>query len=81
MSANTQLVKAAAARVVAVDAPAPPTGIINRIEAALQRIENGHGIRRIPADPTDPDLVLAECKAFFEGRTPPFWVKAEGGAA
>ncbi len=55
-------------------AAAAPVGIIDRLEAALKRIENGHSIRRIPADPTDPDLVLAECKAYFQGRPAPFWV-------
>jgi hypothetical protein len=56
--------------------PAGPVGIVDRIASALKRIEDGYCIRRIPADPTDPDLVLAECKALLEGRWPPFWIKS-----
>lgn len=33
-----------------------------RIESALDRIKNGNGQMRIPADPTDPDLVLVACQ-------------------
>ena len=33
-----------------------------RIDAAIARIASGHSPMRIPADPTDPDLVLAECQ-------------------
>lgn len=58
-----------------------PAGILEHIEAALKRIENGHGLRRIPADPTDVDLVLAECRAFFEGAWPPFWLEKKTGEA
>jgi hypothetical protein len=54
---------------------AVPEGIVSRIEAAMQRIQDGHGLRRIPADPTDVDLVLAECRAVFTGKWPPFWIK------
>lgn len=75
VSRKAEKVDTSAAPKAAKADPAP--GIVARLEAALRRIEDGHSIRRIPADPTDPDLVLAECKAFFEGCPPPFWVKAE----
>ncbi|MDX4957866.1 hypothetical protein [Delftia acidovorans] len=51
-----------------------PAGLLDRVKSALERIENNHCIRRIPADPTDPDLVLAEVRYLLEGKTPPFWV-------
>ena len=51
-----------------------PAGLLERVKSALERIENNHCIRRIPADPTDPDLVLAEVRYLLEGKTPPFWV-------
>lgn len=54
-----------------------PAGLAHRVEAALQRIEAGSCIRRIPADPTDPDLVLAEVKALINAGRPPFWLKPE----
>lgn len=37
-----------------------------RIDAAIKRITDGHGSMRVPADPNDPDLVLADCKAMLE---------------
>lgn len=55
---------------------AVPEGLIERIVAAERRIEDGHCPRRIPADPTDVDLVLAEVRHFLEGRPAPFWVPA-----
>lgn len=54
-----------------------PDGLIDRIKAAEQRIDDGHAPRRIPADPTDVDLVLAEVRLFLEGKAPPFWVPAQ----
>ena len=33
-----------------------------RIEAAIDRITDGRAPMRIPADPTDADLVLAACR-------------------
>jgi hypothetical protein len=51
-----------------------PAGLIERIKAAEQRIQDGHAPRRIPADPTDVDLVLAEVRYLLEGKQPPFWV-------
>jgi hypothetical protein len=33
-----------------------------RIDAAIKRITSGHGAMRIPAEDTDPDLVLMECR-------------------
>lgn len=53
-----------------------PDGLLDRIESAIKRITDNHAPRRIPADPTDVDLVLAECIAFLEGRWPPFWIDA-----
>lgn len=52
-----------------------PAGLLERVKAAEQRIRDGHGSMRVPADPTDPDLVLAEVAALIEGRTPPFWLR------
>ncbi len=52
-----------------------PDGLIDRIKAAEQRIQDGHALRRIPADPTDVDLVLAEVRYLLEGKQPPFWIK------
>jgi hypothetical protein len=52
-----------------------PAGLIDRIKAAEQRIQDGHAPRRIPADPTDVDLVLAEVRYLLEGKQPPFWIK------
>jgi hypothetical protein len=49
-------------------------GLLDRIESAMKRIEDGHGLRRIPADPTDVDLVLAECRDYITGKAPPFWL-------
>lgn len=37
--------------------------IEDRIRAAISRITSGHGCMRIPAEETDPDLVLADCLA------------------
>ena len=51
-----------------------PAGLIERIKSAEQRIQDGHAPRRIPADPTDVDLVLAEVRYLLEGKQPPFWV-------
>jgi hypothetical protein len=51
-----------------------PAGLIERIKAAEQRIQDGHAPRRIPADPTDVDLVLAEVRYLLESKQPPFWV-------
>ena len=49
-------------------------GLLDRVKAAEQRIADGHAPRRIPADPTDVDLVLAEVRMLIEGKAPPFWV-------
>lgn len=35
--------------------------IEHRIAAAIERITSGHAPMRVPADETDPDLVLADC--------------------
>ena len=55
--------------------PKAPDGLVDRIEAAIQRITDGGCPRRIPADPTDADLVLAEVLAWVNGEHPPFWLK------
>ena len=52
-----------------------PEGLIDRIKSAEQRIHDNHAPRRIPADPTDVDLVLAEARLFLEGKPAPFWLK------
>ena len=51
-------------------------GLIDRIKAAEQRIQNNHAPRRIPADSTDVDLVLAEVRLWLEGKPAPFWLGA-----
>lgn len=49
-----------------MSAPRPDLeGIEERIAAATKRITDGHGAMRIPADKTDPDLVLGECAALL----------------
>lgn len=54
-----------------------PDGMLDRIDAAIQRITDGHAPRRIPADPTDVDLVLAEVRSWLTGQGwPPFWIAA-----
>lgn len=35
--------------------------IEDRIKAAIERITSGQGSMRVPAEETDPDLVLADC--------------------
>lgn len=57
------------------DKPAWPSGLLDRVKGAEKRIRDGHGLMRVPADPTDPDLVLAEIAALIEGRKPPFWLR------
>ncbi|MDP3273406.1 MAG: hypothetical protein U1D69_12820 [Polynucleobacter sp.] len=52
------------------------SGLINRIDAAIERVTQGRGLMSIPADPrSDVDLVLSECKALLQGENPPFWAK------
>jgi hypothetical protein len=51
-----------------------PKGLRDRLRAAHERFINGHAPRRIPADPTDADLVLAEVRNLLDGDEPPFWV-------
>jgi hypothetical protein len=36
--------------------------LLMRIDKAIKRITNGEGLMRVPADQTDPDLVLADCR-------------------
>lgn len=52
------------------------SGLIKRIDAAIERVTKGYGLMTIPADPrSDVDLVLSECKALLQGENPPFWAK------
>jgi DNA-directed RNA polymerase subunit RPC12/RpoP len=46
-------------------APGPGGGdaLTARIDSAIKRITSGSGPMRIPADDTDPDIVLYDCKA------------------
>ena len=60
---------------------AVPEGLIYRVEEAARRIDNGHAPRRIPADPTDVDLVLGEVLAWLKGEPAPFWVPAAAPVA
>lgn len=53
-----------------------PDGMLERVIAAHARIINGHAPRRIPADPTDVDLVLMEVAMWIEGKAQPFWIAA-----
>lgn len=54
--------------------PEDHSGLIKRIDAAIERVTKGWGLMTIPADPrSDVDLVLSECKALLEGENPPFW--------
>lgn len=46
----------------AIEAGGAAMELEQRIEAALTRIDNGHAPRRIPADQTDVNLVLADCR-------------------
>jgi len=41
--------------------------LIDRINKALYRVTHGEGLMRVPADPTDVDLVLADCRHWLEG--------------
>jgi len=36
--------------------------LLGRIEAAIRRVTHGDAAMRIPAEATDPDLVLRDCK-------------------
>lgn len=60
---------------------AVPEGLIYRVEEAARRIDNGHAPRRIPAEPTDVDLVLGEVLAWLKGEPAPFWVPAAAPVA
>lgn len=52
------------------------SGLIKRIDAAVERVTQNRGLMSIPADPrSDVDLVLSECKALLQGENPPFWAK------
>jgi len=36
--------------------------LLDRIDTAITRITSGHAAMRVPADSTDPDIVLTDCK-------------------
>ena len=36
--------------------------LLDRIEAALARVRNRHGLMRIPAEATDIDIVILDCR-------------------
>lgn len=55
--------------------PAWPEGLIDRVRQAADRMANNYAPRRIPAEPSDVDLVLGEVLHLLEGREPPFWVE------
>lgn len=40
--------------------------LIDRIEAAIKRITSGEGAMRVPAEATDPDVVLRDCQQEIE---------------
>jgi hypothetical protein len=44
----------------------PQRNILHRIEGALARLKDTTGVMRVPADPTDPDLVLADCHTIIK---------------
>jgi len=53
-----------------------PAGLLDRIKAAEQRVQDNRAPRSIPANPhSDVDLVLAEVRYLIEGKWPPFWIK------
>lgn len=57
-----------------------PEGLIDRVIAARQRIKNGDAPMRIPADPTDVDLVLCEVLMYLHGTYErPFWLGDQSG--
>jgi len=58
-----------------------PAGLLERVKAAEQRVQDDRAPRSIPADPHgDVDLVLAEVRHLIEGKWPPFWIKDAGTA-
>jgi hypothetical protein len=48
-----------------------PSGLWRRVREAANRISGNYSPRRIPAEPGDVDLVLAEIQLLLEGREPP----------
>lgn len=40
--------------------------LLARIDSAIERITHGEGTMRVPAENTDPDLVLADCKRLLQ---------------
>lgn len=40
--------------------------LMRRIDVALRRVTNGEGTMRVPVEATDPDIVLADCRAAIE---------------
>jgi hypothetical protein len=54
-----------ASSAVSVPRPSVVTGLLKRIDSAIDRITSGSSLMRVPAEDTDPDLVLAECRALL----------------
>jgi hypothetical protein len=50
--------------------PLNDSKLLERIDKAIKRITNGEGMMRVPPDPTDPDLVLADCRTALLARHP-----------
>lgn len=40
--------------------------LLQRIDSAIERITTGQGAMRVPPDPTDPDMVLSDCRRELE---------------
>ena len=47
-----------------------PADMLERIDAAIQRITSGQGCMRVPPDKTDPDLVLADIRKLIKSSQP-----------
>jgi len=58
---------------LASDRRSLPLELLDRIESALQRHLDDHGPKRIPADPTDSDLVLYDIRQWRQGKPPGWW--------
>lgn len=50
-----------------------------RVVSAIERITSGSALMRVPADLTDPDLVLADVLTLLDGLSPQINASAYGG--
>ncbi|MFK4444679.1 hypothetical protein ABH944_004817 [Caballeronia udeis] len=48
--------------------PSVVASLLKRIDSAIDRITSGSSLMRVPAEDTDPDLVLAECRALLSAQ-------------